>query len=195
VITRIDDVSVSTSEARLGALEAEVDRLREELASQRRKDQVSIVCFSGEWDRLFAALTIAAGALSMGTEVHLFFTFWAVSALRGAASQQSNGKTFLQSMFTRMLPCGPERARLSKFHFWGLGKRMMKRVMNQQGVDDIGVLFEEVKGLGGHFHLCDTTAGLFGLEPRELNAGEQLDRCGVATFLSYALDSKIVLMI
>jgi peroxiredoxin family protein len=195
VITKTELITVSSGEARISALEEEVRLLKKKLASQRREDQVSIVCFSGEWDRLFAALTIAAGALSMGVEVHLFFTFWAVSALRCAADRSSDGKTFLQSVFSRLLPCGPERARLSRFNFGGLGRRVMKRVMKEQGVDDIGVLFEEVKELGAHLHLCDTTAGLFGLTPQELNGGEELDQCGVATFLSFALDSKTVLLV
>lgn len=182
-------------EARLSALADEVKALKRQIESLERTDQVSLVCFSGEWDRLFAALTIAAGALAMGTEVHLFFTFWAVSALRGDGRMHGNGKSFLQSLFTRMLPCGPDSGRLSRFNFWGLGKLVMRRVMKQQGVDDISVLYEEVRDLGAHFHLCDTTAELFGLQRQELNVGEEVDQCGVATFLSRALKSKTVLFI
>ena len=184
-----------TREARLSALAEEVQALRRQIEAQERTDQVSLVCFSGEWDRLFAALTIAAGALAMGTEVHLFFTFWAVSALRDTGQMRSDGKSFLQSMFSRMLPCGLTSARMSRFNFWGLGKLMMRRVMKQQGVDDLGVLFNEVRDLGAHFHLCDTTAELFGLQRHELSVSDEVDQCGVATFLSRALKSKTVLFI
>lgn len=182
-------------EARLDALAEEVKALRRQIEVREKENQVSLVCFSGEWDRLFAALTIAAGALAMGTEVHLFFTFWAVSALRDTDKMHSNGKSFLQSMFNRMLPSGLDRARLSRFNFCGLGKLMMRCVMKQQGVDDLNVLFDEVRDLGAHFHLCDTTAELFGLRRQELSVGDEVDQCGVATFLSRALKSKTVLFI
>ena len=182
-------------EARLDALAEEVKALKRQIEAREKQNQVSLVCFSGDWDRLFAALTIAAGAMAMGTEVHLFFTFWAVSALRDTNQMHSNGKSFLQSMFGRMLPSGLGSARLSRFNLWGLGKLMMRRVMKQRGVDDINVLFDEVRDLGAHFHLCDTTAELFGLRSQELSVGEEVNQCGVATFLSRALTSKTVLFI
>ena len=184
-----------TLEERFTALEEEVNTLRGQLELRRQEERVSIICFSGEWDRLFAALSIAAGALAMGMEAHLFFTFWAVSALRGADQVDGNGKSFLQSMFSRMLPCGPGRAPLSKFNYGGLGKLMMRRVMKEGGVEDVDTLFDEVKELGAHIHLCDTTSELFGLTCDELNAGENVDQCGVATFLSLAMKSKVVLFI
>jgi peroxiredoxin family protein len=187
--------STGTLEARLHGLEADVKELRAQLERQPREDKVSIICFSGEWDRLFAALSIASGALAMGMEAHLFFTFWAVSALRCDGKVNGNGQSFLQSMFGRMLPCGPGRAPLSRFNFGGLGKALMRRVMKEEGVEDIDVLFDEVKELGAHIHLCDTTSTLFGLECHELNGGENVDHCGVATFLSLALKAKVVLFI
>ena len=187
--------TTDTLQLRLDELETEVRTLRAQLERQSQEDKVSIICFSGEWDRLFAALSIASGALAMGMEAHLFFTFWAVNALRCDSRANGNGKSFLQSMFGRMRPCGPGRAPLSKFNFGGLGKVLMRRIMRDEGVEDIDVLFEEVKELGGQIHLCDTTSELFGLTCHELDAGENLDQCGVATFLSLALKSRVVLFI
>ena len=186
-----------TLEARLRALEEEVGALRAQLKPPEREEQISIMCFSGEWDRLFAALTIAAGALAMGSEVHLFLTFWGVSALRPTGPENGNGggESFLQSVFSRILPRGLGGAPLSRFNFGGLGKAMIRRVMRAEGVDDIDVLYEEVKDLGAHFHICNTTADLFGLQCWESTAEERVDQCGVATFLSHALKSKMVLFI
>jgi peroxiredoxin family protein len=181
-------------ETRLVELESEVRSLREQL-DQQIEERVSIICFSGEWDRLFAALSIASGALAMGAETHLFFTFWGVSALRCNDREDRNGKSLLQSMFGRLLPCGAGRAPLSKYNFGGFGKMLMRRIMKHEGVEDIDALFEEVKELGAQIHLCDTTSGLFGLSCQELDAGDSLDQCGVATFLSLALKSKVVLFI
>ena len=43
---------------------------------------VAIVVFSGEMDKVLAALVIANGAIAMGGKATLFFTFWGLPALR-----------------------------------------------------------------------------------------------------------------
>jgi peroxiredoxin family protein len=182
-------------DSRLKALESEITDLKAQLKKDIREDAVSIICFSGEWDKLFAALTIAGGALAMGKEVHLFFTFWGINALRKKKCTDNSHKSLPQSMLSRILPSGPGSAKLSHLNFAGMGKWMMKRVMKKNGVDDIEILFKEVQELGAHFHICDTTAELFGLQCTELSDLENMDQCGVATFLSYAQKSKTVLFI
>ena len=181
---------------RMAALEARIEELEKRAAASGGPDMVSIICFSGEWDRLFAALTIACGALAMGRTVHIFFTFWGVTALRDAEGKpEESERDFAQSMLSKMLPSGASEAHLSKLHFLGLGKAMLKRLMKKHGVDDIDVLLEEVKELGGHLHVCDTSSELFGLTCAELKDGEKMNRCGVATFLDYAFKSGMVLFI
>lgn len=183
-------------EQKLAALEAQVADLRQQLKDGLPKDQVSIICFSGEWDRLFAALTIASGALAMGQEVHLFFTFWGVPALKGGKpSGPCADKDLSQAMMSGILPCGPCNAKLSKMNFFGLGKLMLRRLMKKKGVDDIDVLMKEVREMGAHIHLCETSAGLFGLAKGELQDHEMINQCGVATFMGHAMKSRFVLFI
>ena len=50
------------------------------------KEKLSIVCFSGDFDRAVAALTIATGAAATNREVTLFFTFWGLNIVKGAAA-------------------------------------------------------------------------------------------------------------
>ena len=38
--------------------------------------KLSIIAFSGDFDKLTATFTIATGAAAVGYEVNLFFTFW-----------------------------------------------------------------------------------------------------------------------
>ena len=59
-----------TSESRLKKLESELENLRKQINDQKPDDKVCIICFSGEWDRLFAALSIASTSLALGKEVH-----------------------------------------------------------------------------------------------------------------------------
>jgi len=55
--------------------------------------------------------------------------------------------------------------------------------------------FREMRELGANVHICTTSADLFGLDCEELNGGESINRCGVATFMSCALKSKVVLFV
>ncbi|MDQ7823430.1 MAG: DsrE/DsrF/DrsH-like family protein [Candidatus Eremiobacteraeota bacterium] len=182
-----------------GALEERIKRLEEQVAHLQKggapEDRVSLVCFSGEWDRLFAAFTIANGALALGQEVHIFFTFWAVSALRKEGATAPAGKSLIQQMLSMMLPGHVGTVPLSKMHFGGMGKAMLGMLMKEKGVDDLGTLMKQAKEMGAHFHLCETSSGLFGLDCKELVDSDTLNTCGVATFLSLALKSRIVLFI
>jgi peroxiredoxin family protein len=187
--------SPETLELRVQRLEAELHRLRGEADAERRKKMAAIVCFSGEWDRLFAAFTIANGVLASGYEVHMFFTFWGATALRDPKGYKGANKTWMQKLLSRMLPSGIEQTPLSKMHFGGMGKVMMGKLMKEKGVDDLGTLLDQARELGVRFHLCDTSLSLFGWEKGELIDAERTHWCGVATFLSLAEKSRLVLFI
>jgi peroxiredoxin family protein len=186
---------INTIQERLKILEKKLNSRRPGYQEQHNSNKISIICFSGEWDRLFAALSIASGSLAMGMEVNLFFTFWAVSALRNGKKENSNDRSFLQAMFASMLPSGIGKVRLSKFNFAGLGKIMLKRVLKNKGMEDIETLFQEVVDMGAKIYLCDNTSELFGLTCNEIHLGQDIQRCGVATFLSEAIKSKTSLFI
>lgn len=188
---------------RLEKLEAEIAELKARPSGAALKDTVTLICFSGEWDKLFAALTIANGALALGQEVHMFFTFWAVNALR----RERNGEEAVESgeaaekgdlgkkLMKLLMKAGVKNAPLSHFNMGGLGKSMLRSMMKKEGVEDLGYLLEQARELGAHFHLCETSSGMFGLKCEELWNSDELNSCGVATFLSYALNSRVSLFI
>jgi len=187
--------SSESTEMRILRLEEELQELRKEMKGQRREKMAAIVCFSGEWDRLFAAFTIANGVLASGYEVHMFFTFWGATAMRDPGKYKPENKSWMQKMMAHMLPSGIKDTPLSKMNFGGMGKVMMEKLMKEKGVDNIDVLVEQARDLGVKFHLCDTSLSLFGWENEELLDGDQSDWCGVASFLSWAEKSRIVLFI
>ena len=76
-------------------------------------DKATIVLHSGELDKIYSALIIGNGALAMGMECSIYFTFWGLQGLR-------NGK----------LAGGP----LSKMNMLGLGRWFMKRKMGKANV-------------------------------------------------------------
>ena len=66
----------------------------------------TIIVFSGDFDRVFAAFIIANGAAAMGDDVTMFFTFWGLNALRKPTKQPTSGKSALQKAFAAMMPMG-----------------------------------------------------------------------------------------
>ncbi len=197
MITLTDELRQKRTNSLMHELENDVARLRREIKKERRENSVSIVCFSGEWDKLLATFSIANGALAMGQEVHLFFTFWGATALRkvnGDGGMQTQ-RSLLQRMFGWMLPSGIAGTPLSKMHFFGLRKLMMGRLLRQKGVDDLQALVSRAREMGAHFHCCDTSLQLFGSSCRDLQDGEGTDWCGVTSFLGQAMKGKTTLFI
>lgn len=159
-------------------------------AARRRK---TMVIFSGDLDRLLAALVIANGALAMGDEVTLFFTFWGLSALRRDDAAATPGKPLLDRLLARLLPRGPRRLRLSKLHMGGLGTAMMKSVMRRKRVASPAQLLAEARQSGIRLVACSMSLDVLGLRPEELVEGVEIG--GVATFLAAADDSGTTLFI
>jgi Uncharacterized conserved protein len=42
--------------------------------------KLSLISFSGDFDKLVATFTLATGAAAVGYEVNIFFTFWGLDA-------------------------------------------------------------------------------------------------------------------
>ena len=82
----------------------------------------TIILFSGDFDKVMAALIIANGAAAMGDDVTIFCTFWGLNILRKTEKVAGDGKkSTLQSMFGRMMPKGTKKLGLSKMNFAGAG--------------------------------------------------------------------------
>ena len=159
----------------------------------KQPERVTLVVLSGDMDRVMAALIIATGAASMGMRVTMFFTFWGLNALRRPGSS-GRATDWLRRMFGALNKGGADRLPLSRFHFWGLGTRMMKRVMQQNRMPGVQELMEVAKDLGVTFIACTTTLGLMGISKDTLVDGvDQL--AGVSTYLAEAKDAQVNLFI
>ena len=129
----------------------------------------------------------------MGMRVTMFFTFWGLNALRRPGSS-GRATDWLRRMFGVLNKGGSDRLPLSRFHFWGLGTRMMKRVMQQHRMPGVPELMEVAKDLGVTFIACTTTLGLMGIAKDTLVDGvDQL--AGVSTYLAEAKDAQVNLFI
>jgi peroxiredoxin family protein len=158
-----------------------------------KPDRVTIVLLSGDLDRAMAAFIIATGAAAMGMKVTMFFTFWGLNTIRrkGASSQ---AKDWLRRMFGFLNKGGAEQLPLSRFHFGGLGTRMMQKVMKQNKMPGVPELMETAMDLGVCFIACTTTMGLMGITKETLIDG--IDQfAGVTTYLAAAKQGSVNLFI
>lgn len=158
------------------------------------KDQLSMVVFSGDLDKILAAMIIATGAVAYDMKVKLFFTFWATAALRDP-SKKVSGKNFMAKMFGMMLPKGKNKLKLSKMHMMGMGSSMIKGLMKKKNVASLDDMFKTAGELGVEINICEMSMDLMGFKREEMIDYPHMRICGVATFLADASESKVQLFI
>ncbi len=152
----------------------------------------TIIVFSGDLDKVLAAFVIANGAVAMGDDVTMFFTFWGLNALRRPEKVKAK-KSFLQAMFGWMMPRGVDKLGLSKMNFGGMGATMMKMVMRQQNVTSLPELIQTAKEQGVKMIACTMSMDVMGIREEELMDG--LEYAGVATYLGEADEANVNLFI
>ena len=180
----------------MGNIENSIKELQEKVARLEKgtEDQLSMVVFSGELDKLLAALIIATGATAMDMKVKLFFTFWATAALRHK-TKKIKTKDFMSKLFGFLLPKGTSKLKLSKMNMGGIGTSMLKSLMKKKNVASVDDLLETAAELGVEINVCEMSMDLMGIKKEELIDYPNLNICGVATFLIDAEESKIQLFI
>jgi len=178
------------------SIEQSIKELQQKVASLEKgtEDQLSMVVFSGDLDKLLAALIIATGATAMDMKVKLFFTFWATTALCDKTKKIKN-KDFMSKMFGLVLPKGTSKLKLSKMNMGGIGTSMLKSLMKKKNVASLDELFKTAAELGVEINVCEMSMDLMGIKKEELIDYPNLNICGVATFLIDAEESKIQLFI
>ena len=156
-------------------------------AAARIKDKKSFVVFSGDLDKLLAAFIIANGAVAMGDEVSMFFTFWGLNALKRPDAPKAE-KSALERAFGVMMPSGPDAMPLSTMNMLGGGPAMIKKVMRDHNVPSLPELIGAAKASGVRMVACTMTMDLLGIREEDLIDGVELG--GVATFLGEANESN-----
>lgn len=137
-------------------------------------EKATIIVHSGDLDKLYSALIIGNGALAMGMEASLFFTFWGLLRLKKG---------------------GLNKGPLSKMHLFGLGKLMINSRMKKAKVAPLERLIADFKELGGKIIACEMTMEIMGVKASSLQE-EFIDSYGaIGTYIQEARDSAITLFI
>ncbi len=137
-------------------------------------ERATIILHSGDMDKVYSALIIGNGALAMGMEVTIYFTFWGLQ---------------------RLTKGGLEKGPLSKMHMLGLGKWMIGQRMKKANVASLEKLMADYKELGGKVIACEMTMEIMGLKREDLRQ-DWIDEYGaVGTYVQEARQSAITLFI
>jgi len=186
-VERAATPSLEALQQQVQQLQAQLDALR----AQSPDNRLSMVVFSGDLDRVLASFVIASGAAASGMEVSMFFTFWGLTALR--QKRESRGKTLFQKMMGWMTPVGIRGLGVSKMNFGGIGAKMLRAMMRQQGVPQPEEMAQMARDLGVRIVACQMSMDVMGIHKEELIDGVEVG--GVATFLGEATRSKATLFI
>lgn len=188
-----DSRKETTIEADLAKQIAELKKQVENI-KPGAEEKVSIIVFSGDLDKVLAAFVIATGAVAMGMEAVMFFTFWGTPVLRDS-KKKAGGKDLMGKMFGFMLPKGRNAIKLSNMNMAGMGTAMMKSLMKKKNVASLDEMFEMAAELGVKIYICEMSMGLMGFKKEEFIDYPNLEYVGVATFLEQAKNSKVQLFI
>ncbi len=154
---------------------------------------ILIIDYSGELERVWAAMILASTAGAMGARTRVFVTFWGLQAFV-KDEKRITGRNWMQKMLAFMQRPGISHRKLSKMNFLGMGPWMMGQLAKEYNVSSPKELLEMASSLGVEFIPCQMTMDLFGLTRDDLIDGMG-EPVGAATYLSFLNDGAAPLFI
>lgn len=156
------------------------------------RDGKTFIMFSDDLDKALATFVLANGAAATGKKVTIFFTFWGLNVIK-KQSKPKVQKDIFAKMFGMMMPGDSTALKLSKMNMGGMGRRMMRYIMNRKGIDSLESLRQQAIDNGVEFIACQMSMDVMGV-----NRSELLDNVtigGVATYMNRAEQAGINLFI
>ncbi|MFW5995873.1 MAG: FAD-dependent oxidoreductase [Halanaerobiaceae bacterium] len=147
------------------------------------KRGISMVVFSGEFDRVAAALLMATTAAAAGRNVHLFFTFWAVNILR-KDREKNIDEEFMKNIFSR-INSGEDSENsddlsLSRIGLLGKDPEIFRRIIENRDIESLTDLIALALENGVSLSACYMSMQLMGLKRNQLI--EKIDVKGYASY-------------
>ena len=156
--------------------------LAEQEVKMAETKKLSLIAFSGDFDKLTAVFTLATGAAAVGYEVNIFFTFWGLDAIKQKKGRAFIGSNWLTKTFGYMMG-GLSVAPNSRFNFLGIGPKIFRYLMRKNNVATLEELVEAAGALGVNMYACEMAMHILGLKKSDF-IHEVKDVLGVATFLN-----------
>lgn len=154
---------------------------------------MSILMFSGDFDKALAALVLANTARETNIEVSMFFAFWGLMLVRDPDKLSDEDKTLFEKMFANMTPKGIQDLPLSKMNFAGIGKKMLVEMMDDSDTPPLDAFMKGAINKGVIMKACKLSCQVMGFSDKEL-LGE-VEVVTAEDYLKDALESDIQLFI
>jgi len=152
--------------------------------SNSDKKKLSIISFSGDFDKLVAAFTLASGSAAVNYEVNIFFTFWGLNAIKKKTGRSLAGKGVL-SRFFGFLMGGVNNVPLSRLNFFGASPKLMTFLMRKRNVATLNELIEAAIALNVNLYACEMSMHILGITKDDF-IPEIKEVIGVVNFLQYS---------
>ena len=144
--------------------------------------KLSIISFSGDFDKLVAAFTLATGSAAVGYEVNIFFTFWGLNAIKKKQGRSFVGKGILARIFGYLLG-GINNVPLSRLNLLGASPKLMTHMMRKRNVATLTELIDAAKAINVNLYPCEMSMHILGLTKDDF-IPEVKEVLGVAEFLN-----------
>ena len=168
---------------------------QQQLTSQplvETKDGATMVVFSGDLDKALASFIIATGAKSMGKEVTMFFTFWGLNIIKNPHAPKIK-KSGLDKIFSKIMPNSTKNLPISKMNMFGLGSKMIQKVMKNKKVDALTDMIHKAEELGVKMVACTMSMDVMAIDRHELLPSVEIG--GVGSYLGDTEHSNLNLFI
>jgi peroxiredoxin family protein len=122
-------------------------------------NKLCMVVSEGTFDKALMPLMMGTTAAAMGSEVHVFYTFFGTALLKKVAKPKLPG-------------------------LFRIATGMFRKRMAKVGIPAHDELMKQAMDMGINFYACATTMGLMGVKESDLKAGVKV--LGAAAFLKLA---------
>ncbi len=156
---------------------------------QKRKAFLFVI--SGDFEKLFAAFSIAVGAAASNMEVKMFFTFWGFRALK---KNVRTGESLMARMIGVLERGDIDKSGPGKYRFMGLGRWMINKMIKKKNVAGLAELRQLAIDLGVEMYCCDTTMAVMEI-PREKLIEPVVGPAGVGWMVEQAREADFTYFI
>lgn len=153
------------------------------------KKKLSLICFSGEFDKAVAVFTMASGAAAVGYEVNVFFTFWGYNVIKKKKGRAFQGTGLLGRAFNFLMG-GFRNLPLSRLNFAGVSPKLMTGMMKKRNVATLRELVDAAAALDVNFYGCEMSSVILGTKKEDYEL--ITDIVSVATFLELAEGGQVI---
>ncbi len=190
----VSELDQTARDLQLADMLARIEELESsDRAEIKKKNKLTIIAWGGDLDRIWPTTILATTAAASGMESSVFFTFWGLFAIV-KPGVRITGENWMQKMMSAMNAGSADKAKLSRYHFGGVGPAMFKKLAQDKNVPEPQELIATAQELGVRLIPCQMTMDLLGLKREDLLDGLE-EPIGAATAIAEMRDAAVSLFI